>query len=318
MMIADTSVQNPVAAEDAPSTYDCLRVHCVIFEKGPDRMERAMDYLSRAAEHAIAAKLVGAVDLAYGDCSPKRTFSSDELDRIASKYPGLRETTVTFFNKNLGSAAAHNRLLSQSSADLTLILNPDVLVAPDLLIELIRAIRRPKMGLVEGRQIPCEHPKDFDPETGETSWCSTACLLALTRVLKEVGGFDSDTFFLYGDDVDMSWRVRLAGYAIAFQPTANCFHDKRLSGDAQLQVGAAEHYFSAEAGLLLSYKYSRSDLSEKYLAHFANSDDPEWRRAAAAFEERRQTGRLPAQLDPEHKVAQFFDGDYAKKRFQPR
>ena len=315
MTIGDTS---PAAGEETATGYDCLRVHCVIYEMPPDRIERAIDYLSRAVEHAIAAKLVNAIDLAYGDCSANPTFSSGELGNIASKYPGLRDVTVTFINKNLGSAAGHNRLLSQSSADLTLILNPDVLVAPDLLIELIRAIRRPKIGVVEARQIPCEHPKDFDPETGETSWCSTACLLALTRVLKYVGGFDSDTFFLYCDDVDLSWRVRLAGHAIAFQPTAVCYHDKRLSNGAQWQVGAAERYFSAEAGLLLPYKYSRSDLTEKYLAHFANSDDPELKSAAAAFEERRQTGRVPLQLDPEHKVAQFIDGDYAKKRFQTR
>src|SRR5690606_12759794 len=128
-------------------------------------------------------------------------------------------------------------------------------------IELNHALRRPGVGLVEAKQIPIEHPKDFDPETGETSWASTACAMGPLEVFREIDGFDADSFFLYGDDVDFSWRVRLAGYKVIHQSSAFVFHDKRLSHEGRWMSSPAEQYYSAEATLLLTYKWSRSDLT---------------------------------------------------------
>ncbi len=303
---------------DSPRKFDVVRIQCILFELPADRVRRSVDYLNSAAKHAVAAGLVTNAELAYGDCSQSPTLSDEELTRLGSKNTYLSSISSVHFGANLGSAAGHNQLLSASDADLTLIMNPDVLVAPNLLVELIGAMSKPGMALVEGRQIPTEHPKDFDPESGRTSWCSTACLLGLTSVMRSVGGFDADTFFLYCDDVDLSWRVRLAGYEIAYQPTAVCFHDKRLTDEAGWNASLAERYFSAEAGLLLPFKYSRPDLTQSYLTAFKQSEDPVLQKAARAFEERERTGNLPIPLDAGHKVGQFVDGAYAPHRFKPR
>ena len=303
---------------DSRGKFNTVRIQCVLFELPLQRVRRAVDYLNSAAKHAIAAGLVRNAELAYGDCSQLPTLTNEELTRLKSKNSYLSSISSLHFGANLGSAAGHNRLLSTSDAALTLIMNPDVLAAPNLLVELIGAISKPRMALVEGRQIPTEHPKDFDPETGRTSWCSTACLLGLTSVMTSVGGFDADTFFLYCDDVDLSWRVRLAGYEIAYQPTAVCFHDKRLTNEGSWNAGPAERYFSAEAGLLLPFKYSRPDLTETYLTAFQKSDDSALRKAAGAFQERKRTGNLPISLDADHKVGQFIEGAYAPHRFKPR
>jgi hypothetical protein len=40
--------------------------------------------------------------------------------------------------------------------------------------------------------------------------------------------------------------------------------------------------------------------------------------AAAAFELREKSGRLPAPIDPDHKAAQFVDGGCAHHRFKAR
>jgi hypothetical protein len=301
--------------------FNSLRIQCVLFELPFERISRAADYLNYATKHAVAAGLLKNAELAYGDCSALPILSDEKLASLKAKNPYLSSISSVHFGENLGSAAGHNSLVSTSDADLTLIMNPDVLVAPNLLVELIRAImgqQRPQRGLVEARQMPAEHPKEFDPKTGHTSWCSTACLLGLTSVITSVGGFDAETFFLYGDDVDLSWRVRLAGYAIAYQPTAVCFHDKRLADGGMWNAGDAERYFSAEAGLLLPYKYSRSDLTEEYLVAFRKSDDSALQKAAAAFEERRRSGKLPIRLDAEHRVSQFPEGAYAQHRFKTR
>jgi hypothetical protein len=220
-----------------------------------------------------------------------------------------------FFDRNLGSAAGHNRLLSTWDTDLVLVLNPDVVASPYLLQELILRLDDPKIGIVEGRQLPLEHPKAYDPVTGETSWASTACALVPRRVFHEVGDFDSSSFFLYCDDVDFSWRVRLAGYKILFHPPARVFHDKRIDALGQMQVGPAEEYYAAEAALMMVHKWSRPDLVRKYLAGLLANGSPRERDAAEAFARRRRSGDLPQPLDPSHEVGEFYGFNWARHRW---
>ena len=137
-----------------------------------------------------------------------------------------------------------------------------------------------------------------------------------TALAKEVDGFDSATFFLYCDDVDFSWRIRLAGYKVIHQPAAVIFHDKRIGEKGNWQAGAAEAYYSAEAGLLLPYKYSRDDLVKKRMLYFKASGEPHLLKAAANFEERSAAGKLPRQIDGDHRVGQFVGNNYAVHRFE--
>ena len=62
-------------------------------------------------------------------------------------------------------------------------------------------------------------------------------MMIRAELLQQIGGFDGDSFFMYGDDVDFSWRARLAGYQVIHQPSARVFHDKRIQVDGRL-VGA--------------------------------------------------------------------------------
>lgn len=316
MAVVDILFSNLEVTPDMPSSS--LQVQCVLYELPFERARKTAEFVDNAAGHAIDAGRIGSVRLALGDCSASPTVNATDLADMQSRFKRLDGISAVFFGENLGHGGGHNRLMSSSDADLTLILNPDVLVAPDLLVELLKVLARPRTGLAEARQLPSEHPKDFDPDTGKTSWCSGACLLGATGLIREAGGFDAASFFLYGDDVDLSWRVRLAGYDICFQPTAICYHDKRVSDHARWQPAAAERYYSAEAGLMLAHKYSRPDLADRQLRRLRKSGDGRYQELATTFEERRRTGRLPTPLDSEHKVAQFIDGDYASKRFQPR
>ncbi len=281
-------------------------------------MERTLTYLDNAARIAFQNNAAREVMVAYGDCSPVPTIDDETLNAWRGRFSNLKTIEYTFFDGNLGSAAGHNRLLEGAHSDLVMILNPDVLASPTLFVELGHALTQPEVGLVEARQIPIEHPKDFDAETGETSWASTACAMGPLQIFQELKGFDAETFFLYGDDVDFSWRVRLLGYKVVHQTSAVVFHDKRLSNDGGWIATSAERYYSAEATLLLTYKWSRSDLTESYLKIFNSRKDPTQEQAAAAFEMRRNTGKLPMQIDPEHKVGQFIKGAYALHRFSPR
>ncbi len=295
-----------------------VRVQSILFNLDLTHVERSLEYLDNARKNAMAAGGIKSLEVAYGDCSPEPVITSDVLSRLRLSYPGFERIDYAFFNANLGSAAGHNRLLANASTVVTAILNPDVLMFPNALSELIVGLSRPGVGLWEARQIPIEHPKDYDERTGETSWASTACSVAQTRLFKELNGFDSDSFFLYCDDVDFSWRVRLAGYKVIHQCSAMVYHDKRLSHVGGWVPTEAEIYYSAEAALMLTHKYSRSDLTDKYAAEFLRSGN-EWQmKAAAAVKLRRETGKMPEPIDLAHRVGQFVNGAYAKHRYPVR
>jgi hypothetical protein len=301
-----------------PFSSITVRVQSILYNLSLDQITRSLEYLDNAALNAIRSGTISAVTIAYGDCSPEPTIGNRALQVLRQTYTCIQAIDYTYFRANLGSAAGHNWLLQEAAADLVMILNPDVLASPNLFSELIDALSRSDVGLVEARQIPIEHPKDYDRDTGETSWASTACALGPTKIFRDLGGFDADMFYLYGDDVDFSWRVRLAGHKVVHQSSAVVFHDKRLTREGGWIASDAEKYYSAEAALLLTYKYSRADLTERYLGLFRDSKDETLLKVAGAFELRQKTGRMPAQIDELHSVGQFIDGAYGQHRFRPR
>ena len=257
-------------------------VQSILYDLALENIERSLEYLDNAARVACNAGICGSVSVAYGDCSPARTIDHETLSVLSRKFSHLARIEYEYFAANLGSAAGQNRLLKSADFDFLMILNPDVLASPKLIVELMGAIERPGVGLVEARQLPIEHPKDYDPITGETSWASTACAFGRTALFCDLKGFDAETFFLYCDDVDFSWRVRLAGHKVVLHCAAVVFHDKRLSHQGGWVTSAAERYYSAEAGLLLPYKYSRADLTEQYLDYFENREKSIFKRPLRA------------------------------------
>jgi hypothetical protein len=295
-----------------------LRVQSVLYNLPLDNMVRSLGYLDNAALNARKTDVALEIMIAYGDCSPRPTIDREALADLRNHFSNLDRIDYRHFGANLGSARGHNVLLNDATSDLVMILNPDVLVSPSLFQVMIGALGRPRVGLVEARQLPIEHPKYYDPQTGETSWASTACALAPRKLFEELRGFDAETFFLYCDDVDFSWRVRLVGYSVVHECAAVVFHDKRLNNDGGWISTPTEAYYSAESALLLTYKYSRPDLTNQYLESFSKSDNETLQKAAAAFELRKKTGRLPSPIDQDHRVAQFVEGNYAHHRYKSR
>jgi hypothetical protein len=244
-------------------------------------------------------------------------LSGEQIDRLCEEVEpwGVTGIDYEFFDSNLGSAAGHNRLLERNGSDYVLILNPDTFASPFMLTELGVSHLDSSVGIAEARQVPLEHPKAYDHQTGDTSWASTAGCLVKRKVIDAIGGFDAASFFLYCDDVDFSWRTRLAGFRVVLQPTARLFHDKRLTMDAVIHTGEAELYYSAEASLMLAWKYSRPDLVELWLESLSVSPIEQWVRAADAFEDRQRDGTLPEPIDPDGSVAQFVGTSFAEHRF---
>lgn len=294
-----------------------MTVQSVLFHTEPAALERALEATHRAAEIGWFEGTGGAVDVSFGDCSPTPSVTDDQLDDWRARFPSIGDIRYQFFGENLGHGGAQNRIAESTVSDFLIIANPDVVISPRTIQTLLGVFADPSVGIAEAKQLPIEHPKDYDTRTGATSWAAGAYSMLPTRLFTDVGGFDSESFFMYCDDVDLSWRIRESGHKVVFQPAASIFHDKKLSGGARWQPTSAERYYSAEAALLLTYKWSRRDITEQILAGFDASAqfDSDAARAAAEFRERGRAGTLPRQRDPQHKTAEFVDGNYAEHRF---
>ena len=66
-------------------------------------------------------------------------------------------------------------------------------------------------------------------QTHQIEAISGAFFLARTHVLHKLGGFDND-FFMYGEDLDLAYRIKELGYKIIYSPKYQVLHLKYQSG----------------------------------------------------------------------------------------
>lgn len=297
-----------------------IQIQSVLYKNEPDALFQALDNIANAirvdreSDHALSW-----VSVCYGDASPEAIFSEKTVAEIEERYKNFFEFHYKFFNQNTGTAAGHNRMAESCEADYLQIMNPDVVVSPHLFWNMLEPFTVPELraGMTEARQTPIEHHKEYDPETGVTSWATTALAIFPLKVFHQVGGFDADSFFMYCDDVDFSWMVREAGYQIIYVPSAIAFHAKRLSSTGKWQPTSAEVYYSAEAALFMYQKWSEPERLKKVLSNFLDMPQtaPE-HKAANKFLERKRQGKIPAPRDSRHVVADFVGDGYGHSRFQ--
>jgi GT2 family glycosyltransferase len=142
---------------------------------------------------------------------------------LAEKKIGFAEVVYSR-GENRGFGAGHNHNFSLAKANYFLVCNVDGYFRRNAILEIMRAIAcsSERVAAWEFRQTPYEHPKYYDPVTMQVSWMSGACVLFRAATYRAVGGFD-DAIFMYGEDVDISYRLRARGFALIYAPKA-CFH----------------------------------------------------------------------------------------------
>ena len=152
-------------------------------------------------------------------------------------------------NENIGFAKANNLVLSQVRTEFIALLNPDAFPEPTWLEELLlaahthadvpsfssRQMKYNKEGVVDGlgdeyhfsglawRRSCRQTLRDSDLLSREVFSACAAAALYRTKILKVIGGFDED-FFCYLEDVDLGFRLRLAGYKAMYVPAAVVQH----------------------------------------------------------------------------------------------
>ncbi|HKC24469.1 MAG TPA: glycosyltransferase family 2 protein [Thermoanaerobaculia bacterium] len=199
-----------------------------------------------------------ATDNASEDGSRATLASFQKLAPIPMEILASRE--------NLGFTGGHNRAIAEAiarGADYVLVLNADVVLAPDHLEKLLEEAEKPanarvasftgKILRASGAQLtPTDvldtvglemHPngRHFDIGSGErdagqydapaevfgVSGCVALYRTAALKDVKISTGFFDDDFFLYREDVDLAWRLRGRGWSARCVPSARAWHRRR-------------------------------------------------------------------------------------------
>ena len=163
--------------------------------------------------------------------------------------------------QNIGFGLGHNFNLALTNTPYFWVTNVDLEFEPDSLTTLLataqqdssQAFSNTSIAAWECRQKPYEHPKDYHPVTGETAWCSSACVLFKTDAIQSVKGYDP-LLFLYGEDVELSYRLRRQGYKLKYVPQATVWH---YTYEEAAQVKPQQFLGSTLANVLLRCRYGR-------------------------------------------------------------
>lgn len=184
---------------------------------------------------------------------------------------------------NLGFGAGHDHAIRQCRDEFVLVSNVDVEFHASTITRLWRAavVDEGDIASWEVRQCPHEHPRYYDPVTLEPSWSSHACILLRRRAYEQVGGYEQK-IFMYGEDVELSYRLRGHGWRLRYLPQIAVthfvdFHDTTLRPH-QLTGSIA-------ANVLLRHRYggpASAAEGEALLARITNGEGDARRRGAFA------------------------------------
>lgn len=255
----------PPPVTECPSRFlDCLRRRALGIEINTTRETRvALGLVTynntennitaaiTAAEHSLGSAGLGtrgALFLIDNGASTERvTRSTESVTRLKS------------FG-NVGFGAGHNKLMDaafNSGYEIYITINPDGLLHPEAVRALVQAVQAARgKALVEALQFPVEHPKPYDPHTLDTPWASGACLAIPSEIYEVLGGFDK-SFFMFCEDVDLSWRARAHGYAVKTCPRALFLHavTNRATDPEIIRM-------SFESGIILARKWGSPEFEE--------------------------------------------------------
>jgi GT2 family glycosyltransferase len=179
--------------------------------------------------------------------------TDDSISFVEKEYPSVR---VICLASNYGFAKGYNEALKQVVADYYVLLNSDVEVTSgwlDPMVALMESDRsiaacQPKMlsyknknlfeyagaagGWIDQFGYPfakgrifdvCEEDRGQYDNSSYIFWASGAAMFVRSSVFREVNGFD-EYFFAHQEEIDLCWRIQLAGYSLKSCPKSIVYH----------------------------------------------------------------------------------------------
>lgn len=222
--------------------------------------------------------------------------SDDSLARLKDYF----KDSVTFIasSENNGFAAGNNQALRIAKGDYILLLNSDTIVWENTLENIYSYMeRRTDVGacgcrvLLENGELDKACKRSFpnvknsffrlfhiptnskddnynltdlaDDEVYEIDCLTGAFMFMRARTLDEVGFLD-ETFFMYGEDIDLCYRIKKAGWKIIYYGKSKITHLKGASSKKQKNKLIYEFYHA----MYIYYKKHHADESS-FIVNFA-------------------------------------------------
>lgn len=220
----------------------------IVHRNGPETLLRTL------------GALAGAIDPDRDEIFVADNGSNDDsLARVRAKYPAVR---IVENGCNMGYAAAINQAVPRSDARFLLFLNNDAFVAPGLFDRLAALFEENQRAGIIGPLLVSEdgapqrcfgieptfageagfrrserrRPKLPDAEVAPVDWISGACMAVRRAALEKAGSIDSG-FFFYFEDVELSIRLRRAGWLALLDQGSRVVHQMGTSTKG-LRLGA--------------------------------------------------------------------------------
>jgi GT2 family glycosyltransferase len=173
------------------------------------------------------------------------------VDYLRQQFPDLR---VAALDRNYGFSVGNNKGFEEVHSDIVVLLNNDMLVAPDFLQPLLKPFADSRVFAVSS-QIFFPDPAQRREETGKTMgqfehgffrlwhadvlpgeesresipilWAGGGSCAVDVRKLKSLGGFDSLYHPFYVEDADISWQAWKRGWKCLFAAQSHVVHKHR-------------------------------------------------------------------------------------------
>ena len=172
--------------------------------------------------------------------------SDDSVPFIKKNYPGAR---ILELPKNLGFAAAANRGIKEAGGDLIALLNNDTEADKNWLEQIKQAAdENPEAGFFASKMLDFKNHSIIDSCGVGITWAGRSFNIGLgekdsakyeknayvfgacggaaiyrKELLNQIGLFDED-YFMYMEDVDLSFRAQIAGFKCLYVADAKVYH----------------------------------------------------------------------------------------------
>ena len=230
--------------------------------------------------------VIAGTDAAIADVIVADNGSTDNsLQVLQEEFPGVQ---VLRFEKNYGFAEGYNLAIAQTMYPYTVLLTSDVRTPQGWLNPLLDYMEAhpevgavmPKLlhdseedgektmfdyagaagGYIDSHGYPyCrgrifEYVEDdhgqYDDGPKSVFWATGACLMLRSQLYQDVGGLDKD-FFAHMEEIDLCWRIRLAGKDLLMLPSSHVYH---LGGGSLSYGNPRKTYLNFRNNLLLLHK----------------------------------------------------------------
>ncbi len=248
-------------------------------------------FIKRCLESVLAQKY-SSLEVVVVDNS-----STDGTVDILEQFDG--RCRVLYNDENTGFAAAQNQAIHASRGEWVLTLNPDVLLLPNFIAQLVEAgSLHPRIGAVCGKLLTISASFDLPdkPRVDSTGIYFTPMLRHLDRGSQEVDNgeysnfeyvfgataaaalyrremiedisidgefFDSD-FFVYREDADVAWRAQLLGWRCLYTPNPRAYHVRNVLPGNRRALPAEINMHSVKNRFLMRIKNMTADLYKRH------------------------------------------------------